>query len=699
MKLRVAALLPLSVLLTVPAFATRFRVADASKVVSLADPEISPDGRSVVVVASHANLDEDRMDTQLLLVDVQSHETRVLSARSHAGFPRWSPDGKMLAFLADDDKKHLQIWTMSMTSAGDSTQLTHLPASVSQFAWRPDGQALALVAEEETPERKGRARFADEVEIGNNDFLVHAEQKPAHLWVVDLPPKGAEKMPEPKRLTSGTWSLPITLPPGPPSSPVQWSPDGKLLYFVKVPTPRSGDSRYSTIQVIEVATGHTKPLTGATMYESRPVLSPDGTQVAYLSPRDGKPANDLEVMLTSAGGGGGGRDISSKVDRNLVRAIWMPGGKNLLVGGADHTTAALWILPTDGGPAERISTGTAVPSQPFWVEASVSQGGEIAFTGSSPSDPSELFLIDASHGNTTQLTQVNAEIASLEVARQETVTWPSMKGGPASDGVLTFPIGYQPGKRYPLVLYIHGGPTSSSKQSWSTFAQLFAAQGWMVFEPNYRGSDNLGNTYKAAIWNDAGQGPGEDVMAGLAVLEKRNDVDTGHIAVSGWSYGGYMTSWLLGHSTIWKASVDGAAVNDWLDQYNLGDGNVRIADSFGGSPYSSPELLKSYRDQSPITYAAAVRTPTLILSDVGDYRVPITQSYSFFRVLRDHNVLTQFIAYPVPGHFPGDPIRREDIYRRWIEWLGRYLPSDPGAEATAPARSETGAQGGAKPTP
>ena len=235
------------------------------------------------------------------------------------------------------------------------------------------------------------------------------------------------------------------------------------------------------------------------------------------------------------------------------------------------------------------------------------------------------------------------------------------------------------------MLYIHGGPTANSKQTWTSFSQLFAAQGWMVFEPNYRGSNNLGNTYEAAIRNDAGQGPGEDVMAGLAVVEKGGAVDENHIAVSGWSYGGFMTSWLLGHSAIWKASVDGAAVNDWVDMYNLSDGNVTVADNFGGSPYGSPALLNAYRSQSPITYVGNVRTPTLVLCDVGDYRVPITQSYAWYRALKDHGIVTQFIAYPVGGHFPGDPLRREDVQRRWIQWLGRYLPSDPGAEAAQPA--------------
>ncbi len=670
--------------ISLPCAAERYHVADAEKIVSLVDPEISPDGKTVVLVVSRADLDEDRRDAELLLVDVATHSTRVLSRKTHVGFPRWSPDGKTLAFLAEDDKKHLQIFTLGLETGGDSEQITHAPTSIEQLAWRPDGRAFAYVAEDEEPERKGRAKFDDALEIGDNDFLAHARQMPAHLWTVDLPsgPNPEAKKPEPKRLTEGTWSLPIGLPPGPPASPVQWSRDGESLTFVKVPTPLSGDLNSSTIQVLDVATGHYKPLTANTTLESIPVLSPDGTQVAYLRNRDGKSWNEFELNLTSASGGNG-TVLTRALDRNIVRALWMPDGKNLLVAANDAVTAGLWLQPTAGGPAQRLATGDVNPREPFWLDGSVSAHGEIAFVGSLPNSPGELFLIDAAHGKPVQLTNLNAEIASRETARQETITWPSLKGGPASDGVVTYPLGYQPGKKYPLVLYIHGGPTSASHQTWTGFSQLFAAQGWMVFEPNYRGSDNLGNAYQAAIWNDAGQGPGEDVMAGLAALEKAGTVDESHIAVSGWSYGGYMTSWLLGHSTIWKASVDGAAVTDWVDMYNLSDGNITVADNFGGSPYTSPELMKAYRAQSPITFVGAVRTPTLVLCDVGDYRVPITQSYSWYRGLRDHGVVTQFIAYPVGGHFPADPLRSADVQRRWIQWLGRYLPSDPGSEAAA----------------
>jgi dipeptidyl aminopeptidase/acylaminoacyl peptidase len=682
MNVRFACTILSVALLASTSAAERYHAADFAKAVSLSDPQISPDGKSIALVVSRNNLDTDEHDAEILLIDIASHASRVLTRKPHAGFPRWSPDGKSLAFLAADDKKHLQIFTLDLANGGDSLQLTHSPTSIEQLAWRPDGKAFAFVAEDEEPKREGRAKFEDAFEIGNNDFLAHSAQMPAHLWLVDLPTDpDALKMPEPKRLTHGSWSLPISLPPGPPASPVQWSPDGKQIFFVKVPTPLSGDAAQSTIQVLDVASDQFKPLTGATTLESIPVLSPNGSQIAYIQNHDSHSWEENDIFLTPSTGGAG-KDITRALDRNIVREIWMPTGNALLLAGNDATTSGLWIQPTDGTPAQHLSLGDVTPSLAYWLNGSVGPHGELAFTGSLPNNPGELFFMDSASSKPVQLTNLNHELASLEVAQQKTITWRSMKNGPESDGVVTYPIGYQPGKRYPLVLYIHGGPTACSKQTWSSFAQLFAAQGWLVFEPNYRGSDNLGNLYQAAIYNDAGQGPGEDVMTGLSVLEKSGAVDTDHIAVSGWSYGGYMTSWLLGHYSIWKASVDGAAVNNMLDMYNFSDGNITTGDNFGGSPYTSPERMKAYVAQSPITYVANVHAPTLIMSDVGDYRVPITQSYAWYHALKDNNVVTQFIAYPIGGHSPGDALRRIDLQRRWILWLGQYLPTDPNAEAS-----------------
>ncbi len=275
MNVRFACTMLSVVLLASTSAAERYHVADIAKLVSLSDPQISPDGKSIALVVSRNNLDTDEHDAEILLIDIASHATRVLTRKPHAGFPRWSPDGKSLAFLAADDKKHLQIFTLDLANGGDSQQLTHSPTSIEQLAWRPDGKAFAFVAEDDEPKREGRAKFDDAFEIGNNDFLAHSAQMPAHLWLVDLPTDSdALKMPEPKRLTHGSWSLPISLPPGPPASPIQWSPDGKQIVFVKVPTPLSGDAPQSTIQVLDVASSQFKPLTGAPTLESIPVLHP-----------------------------------------------------------------------------------------------------------------------------------------------------------------------------------------------------------------------------------------------------------------------------------------------------------------------------------------------------------------------------------------------------------------------------------------
>jgi dipeptidyl aminopeptidase/acylaminoacyl peptidase len=199
-----------------------------------------------------------------------------------------------------------------------------------------------------------------------------------------------------------------------------------------------------------------------------------------------------------------------------------------------------------------------------------------------------------------------------------------------------------------------------------------ATHGYVVFSPNYRGSDNLGNAYQHAIWNDAGDGPGRDVVAGIDALKKLGFIDANKIGVTGWSYGGYMTSWLIGHYQIWKAAMAGAPVTDEYDEYNLSDGNVSDRYGFKGSPYVG-DNLKDYRAQSPITYAAQMKTPTLIMHDTGDARVTITQGYSLFHALKDNGVPVKFLAFPVAGHFPGDPVRQMDVYRHWVEWMDQYL--------------------------
>ncbi len=663
------------VLLCLPAFAAnRFDIAHLDKIHRVADPQFAPDGKSIVSVVSHPNYAEDRYDADLVLVDVSSGRQRTLTRdRRAVSSPRWSPAGDRLAFLATGANAKPQIFVMPM-AGGDAVQITKSATGVQQFAWRPDGKMIAFAAADEPPKRTGEEKFNDSFEVGNDDFLVKEAALPTHLWL--LPSDGGE----PRRLTSGSWSLPISHPPSSPASPIAWSPDGQSIAFVQVETPHSGDGDRSTLQILEVDSGQFHGLTGRTKHEGFPAFSPDGSRIAYWFPRDGQNKNVNEIYWVPAAGGEGA-NVTRGIDRNIQRAIWTPDGKSLLVGANDGTTVGLWIQPLDGSAARRLPLGKACPNSTFWVDAAMGPHGEIAFAGSEPQHPAELYYLASASGPVRRLTEFNQEVAALELGKSEAIEWDG-PDGLRMDGVVTYPPDFAASRRYPLVLYIHGGPRFASKQVFSSRGQLMAANGWVIFEPNYRGSDNLGNAFQSAIWNDSGDGPGRDVMSGIEQLKKRGFVDETRMAVTGWSYGGYMTTWLLGHYQVWKVAIAGAAVTNWLDQYNLGDANVRRGAAFGGSPYVGDHMA-AYLEQSPITYASKIKAPTLILSDTGDYRVPITQSYELYHALKDNGVPAKFFAYPVIGHSPSDPVRQRDVDRRWIGWLKEYLGSTGAAtEAT-----------------
>jgi dipeptidyl aminopeptidase/acylaminoacyl peptidase len=645
--------------------AARFGVENIGKIVRLTDPQIAPDGKSIAIVVSHTNYEENRYDPELVLIDVATHSQRVLTRdRRSVSQARWAPDGTRIAFLATVDAKP-QIFVMPMTG-GEAWQVTKSPTGVQQYAWRPGTSGeIAFVASDEAPKVTGEERHNRAFEIQNNHFLIMDGPRPSHVWLV-----AADGKTPPKRLTSGPWTLPVSLPPGAPSSPLTWSPDGKRLAIVKVTSPYTGDGDKSAVQLLDIESGALQSVTGRTWNETQPLLSPDGTRIAHWYPRDGESKNVNEIYIGPAKGGDSS-SITRALNRNVQRAIWMPDSHSMLVSANDGTTTGLWIQPLEGA-ARRIDMGSVVATAAFWLDASLGPRGEIALTGSEPNRPSELYYLATPDSQPQRLTDFNRDTTTLELGRSETVRWES-DGFPV-DGVVTYPPDFTATKKYPLVLYVHGGPRSASKQAFSSRAQLLAAQGWVAFEPNYRGSDNLGNAFQAAIWNDAGAGPGRDVMVGVALLEKRGFVDPAKIAVSGWSYGGYMTTWLLGnYPDKWKAAVAGAAVTDWLDQYNYGDANVRRGAAFGGSPYTDPKRMQQFLEQSPIYYASRIKAPTLILSDTGDFRVPITQSYQLYHALVDNGVTTQFIAYPVSGHSPSDPVHSRDVDRRWIAWLGKFL--------------------------
>ncbi len=253
----------------------------------------------------------------------------------------------------------------------------------------------------------------------------------------------------------------------------------------------------------------------------------------------------------------------------------------------------------------------------------------------------------------------------------QTVTFPTSLGI-SGDAVLITPPGFSPQKKYPLVVYIHGGPTSASVDAFDFYGQVLAARGWLVLRPNYRGSDNLGLAYQRAVLDDADEGPGKDIMAALSAVTARGIVDTSRLAVSGWSYGGIMTAWMISKYHVWKAAVSGASVNDWVTDYGVADDSLSDEDIFHGSPFVGNNAAEWRRD-SAITYVRDVTTPVLILSDVGDNRDPFATSSMYWRALRDNGKDATLRVWPVNGHFPSDPVRQMDVYHYWIDYIARHF--------------------------
>ncbi len=659
----------------------RMNLDDLGRVVRVSDPQIAPDGKTVLVVVSRANYDDNRHDADLVMVDVAGGAQRVLTRdRRGVSQPRLSAKGDRIAFLASvptgaTQQPRSQIFVMPL-DGGDAYRVTTAAKGIQQYAWSPDGRSFAFVTEDEPEQKKGPERFNDSFEVENDNFLVQSAALPSHLWTI--PAAGGDA----QRLTSGAWSLPVSWPPGSPASPVSWSPDGSSIIFVRVVSPHSGDANLAAVQVIDVASKQMRAVTGNNRAEGYPTFSPDGGSIAYWQPRDLDPGNVNEIHLAPVRGGAG-HSITRALDRNIARSIWMPDGKTLLVGANDGTRVSLWIQPLDGA-ARKLTLGAVSPASAFWVDVAVARSGAIAFTGSDTTRPAELYYMASADAPPKRLTDFNSEVTGRTLGRTEVVTW--QLDGFTHNGTLTYPPDFNAAQRYPLVLVIHGGPRAASLETFSPQAQIMAAKGWVVFQPNYRGSDQSGNAYQRAIVNDAGAGPGRDVMAGVELVKQRGFVDTSRVAVSGWSYGGFMTTWLLGNYPGWRTAVAGAAVTDWMDQYNLGDANVRRGSTFGGSPWTDAKRMQAYIDQSPITYAPKIRTPTLVMTDTQDYRVPPTQSYMLYHALRDNGVATKFVAYPVYGHSPTDPVRQRDVQRRWIGWIEQHFQESANATAGSEGR-------------
>jgi len=490
--------------------------------------------------------------------------------------------------------------------------------------------------------------------VTDEHFLTREPSKPEHLWTIGADGKGA------KQITTGELS------PGPG---LVWTPDARAVIFNAKPDAIFAHRTKERTMSVDVASGEVKPVR-ADAFDEDFALSHDGRRVA-LAVRRHQSAylqHDADVRTLADGA-----DVQSmaSIDRNVRWFAFSADDSALWIGTADGVRNVLWRAPIAGKP-QHVELGDV----DFGNDATVARDGTLAFVGQTRADPTEIYLLPPG-GTPRKLTAENAFLGDYEVARRERVDWKS-DDGTAINGVLTYPIGYQPGKTYPLVLDIHGGPVSTTTWDFGTvdgaISQVLAAHGNLVLQPNYRGSDNEGDAFLQAIVPHVTSGPGRDNLAGVEAIKAMGIVDASRIGVSGWSGGGLQTAWLVGHAAFWRAAVAGAGVYDWWQQAVLADINEQFAIDFlgGVSPWTK-DGRAAFVAESPITYVAEIRTPLLILSDTGDQRVPIAQSYALYHALHDRGRPVTFVAFPRAGHFPADPVGRESAERQWVGWFDRWM--------------------------
>jgi dipeptidyl aminopeptidase/acylaminoacyl peptidase len=656
----VAALLGLVGWSAACAAGTEFTLSDLRHLVSLSDPQVSPDGREIALVVSTPDWHTDKAKHEIDLIDAASGARRPLTRyRADVSSPRWSPDGTRLAFIASDTtsaapEKYDQVFVLPM-AGGDALRLTNASRDVVSFSWSPDGRTIAYIAADVPANEKAIKAHDDGFKVTNNNFLVRAALTPSHLWVV--PSTGGKA----KRLTEGQFSLDTDQQDSAPEP--AWSRDGRTIAFSRFRDPYWALSYQSVIDGVATTGGTPSSLVsleGATT----PSYAPSGDAFAFTRPRAGDENNGNAVYVEE---GGRTLDATRGLARNIDFYTWLPDGRSLLLVGQDGAHSVMWQQAVDGDATALDLAGTEIVGRP-----SVSAQGVIAFIGDTSSNSDELYVMASPRAIPRRLTEVNGFLDSLSLGRTAAIDWQGPNGF-REDGVLTYPPRFDRGRKYPLVLTIHGGPEGASTMRFSPLAQLLAAAGFLVFEPNYRGSTNLGDAYQHAIYRDTGEGPGKDVMAGLAAVEKLHIVDSQRIGVSGWSYGGYMTDWLSSrYPLVWRAAVSGAALNDWVMDYTISyyqQGDVYF---FGDSPWTA-HGYQTWRAQSPSAYARNVKAPTLIMGDVGDPNVPLVNSYEWYHALRDNGVQVEFYAYPVDSHFPGDIVRTTDVFGRWVGWMTTHL--------------------------
>jgi dipeptidyl aminopeptidase/acylaminoacyl peptidase len=605
---------------------------------TISDLQFSPDGARVAFVVTEPSKGERRARHIWIFERKPGVVRQFTYSAKDESVPRWSPDGKQLAFLSNREEQQ-QIYVMR-TDGGEATALTKGKRSVQSFAWSPDGKQIAFLA----PDAKSEAEAKKEKDK-DDARVVDKEDKHARMWLLALATSDAKALTDPK------WEV----------GELAWLPTGDRIVISATDHPES-DQETHQIFSVAAADGSRKLLIAPHGPFGDLRVSPDGMTVSYIGCRvDGPVAHDLMLL-----------DISKKATRNLT-------GASLDRAVRDHRwtkDGSMLALYADGFRNKFVGFSSEGMSKEPENQPSnnvsgfaVSDSGEVVFVGQSATSPQELWFWDQKNAP-KQVSHLNDFWKKFSLSTPEFYKYKSFDGAEIEAALLK-PANAEGKSKLPLIALIHGGPTANWQDSIETWGQLLAARGYAVFYPNIRGSVGYGQKFIEMNRGDWGGGDFKDVMWGVKDLVDRGIADQTRMGIGGWSYGGYMAEWAVTQTDDFKAAVSGAGLSDLISEYGSEE-HPSYDEWFYGVPYE-PDSLVKFLNSSPFTQVKNVKKPTLILQGDADTTDPIGQSQELYRGLKHYGVETEMVVYPREPHGLREEKHLLDRLNRMIAWYDKHL--------------------------
>jgi dipeptidyl aminopeptidase/acylaminoacyl peptidase len=645
----------------------------AFKVKRVGTVVVSPDGSRVAFVVGTPSMDAEQSEWVSQVHVARSDGTgavQLTRAETTSNAPAWSPDGKWIAFLSargpkkDGKDPKANLWRIPV-DGGEAEALTAEKGGVVAFRWSPDGKSIAFLMpdartedEEKADKEKRDARVVD------------TDLKTVRLYVV---PAGLDA--EGKRVVrklTGDSSLGDLGGP----KPFEWSPDSRSIAFTHQPTPLINDWPLSDVSVVDVATATVRPLAATRAAESNPRYSRDGRSIAYEVTSDPPTWGGRSRIAVVPAAGGAPRLLAATADEQPDLLGWLPDGR-LLFNETDHTVGRLFALPADGGAPVPLSPADVMVDGPSLNHT----GTHVGFTSQAPDRAAEPYLSRLDRFAPAQAAKVQV-LPAIAFGRTEVVTWKA-PDGKAVEGLLTYPEGDRKDARVPLLVIVHGGPAGVFVRSFvggpSPYPVAgFANRGYAVLRVNPRGSSGYGADFRHANYRDWGVGDYQDIMSGVDTLVARGVADPDRLGIMGWSYGGYMTSWVITQTRRFKAASVGAGVTNLMSFTGTADIPGFLPDYFGGEFWEDGGVDR-WRMHSAMFNVRGVSTPTLIQHGEQDLRVPISQGYELYNALKRQGVKTKMVVYPRQPHGIQEPKLLLDAMTRNLEWFDQWVLGKPAA--------------------